>query len=374
MTYVAVTASGSSPSSELDEPGELSEASDYANHQPPTPYDGWHSKDEQALEAVERRNALLTGLGLGLTHLPDDRHHEPRSIEPIKPSEAHRPPATEQRTLQNEDERATPRNLKEQRHQSRIRLDYYEEMRNIEDTWRPSRHQSPAALETDDRKLGDKQDNTPDLDIMDAKRLQRLDDGHLDHQIDDDPGEPTTNQFRRKSFRNDARRNTWVYDANRENSHIPLSVKEASGPNSGRTGSISTVWSDSDSMDEPLSENARRMLVQLEGADAGSHLQQERESAEMESNRHPERPASPAEDVSGAPETVHPLRDTGVKTWRNTISSSAYQALQGRYGALEMKRQDVIFELCETESEFVKSLKTMQRLFIDPLRARGKRG
>ncbi|KAI0289009.1 Dbl homology domain-containing protein, partial [Russula brevipes] len=55
-------------------------------------------------------------------------------------------------------------------------------------------------------------------------------------------------------------------------------------------------------------------------------------------------------------------------TWLSTISSSAYHSLLDRYGEVEIKRQQIIWDLCETERAFVRQLQTFVRLFICPLR------
>jgi hypothetical protein len=56
------------------------------------------------------------------------------------------------------------------------------------------------------------------------------------------------------------------------------------------------------------------------------------------------------------------------RTWLSTVSSSAYHSLLDRYGEVEIKRQQVIWDLCETERAFVRRLQTFVRLFICPLR------
>lgn len=56
------------------------------------------------------------------------------------------------------------------------------------------------------------------------------------------------------------------------------------------------------------------------------------------------------------------------RTWLSTISSSAYHSLLDRYGEVEIKRQQIIWDLCETERTFVRRLQTFVRLFIRPLR------
>ena len=60
--------------------------------------------------------------------------------------------------------------------------------------------------------------------------------------------------------------------------------------------------------------------------------------------------------------------DIEQRTWLSTISSSAYHSLLDRYGDVEIKRQQVIWDLCESERAFVRRLQTFVRLFIRPLR------
>ena len=60
--------------------------------------------------------------------------------------------------------------------------------------------------------------------------------------------------------------------------------------------------------------------------------------------------------------------DAEPRTWLSTVSSSAYHSLLDRYGEVEIKRQQIIWDLCETERAFVRRLQTFVRLFICPLR------
>ncbi|KAI0308716.1 Dbl homology domain-containing protein, partial [Amylostereum chailletii] len=57
-------------------------------------------------------------------------------------------------------------------------------------------------------------------------------------------------------------------------------------------------------------------------------------------------------------------------TWRATLPSSAYRSLLDRYGEKEMQRQEVIWDLCDTEQNFVKRMRMAVRLFIQPLRVK----
>jgi hypothetical protein len=43
-----------------------------------------------------------------------------------------------------------------------------------------------------------------------------------------------------------------------------------------------------------------------------------------------------------------------------------------KHGITEMKRQDIIFELCETEAAFVKSMKFVISNFLAPIKSQGK--
>jgi RhoGEF domain len=77
--------------------------------------------------------------------------------------------------------------------------------------------------------------------------------------------------------------------------------------------------------------------------------------------------------ANAVPLPQHDRRDSQIsapeqRTWFSTISSSAYHSLLGRYGEVEMERQQVIWDLCETERAFVRRLRTFVQLFIRPLR------
>ncbi|KAG8898653.1 hypothetical protein FRC01_010828, partial [Tulasnella sp. 417] len=58
------------------------------------------------------------------------------------------------------------------------------------------------------------------------------------------------------------------------------------------------------------------------------------------------------------------------RTWKSTLPADALRSLLEKYGAIEMRRQEVIWELCNTEQEFVESLRTVLRLFVQPLRTK----
>jgi hypothetical protein len=61
--------------------------------------------------------------------------------------------------------------------------------------------------------------------------------------------------------------------------------------------------------------------------------------------------------------------DISPTTWRSSLSTDlTFQELLQAQGKLEVKRQDVMWEMCETEQSFVKSMRTVLRLFAIPLK------
>ena len=61
--------------------------------------------------------------------------------------------------------------------------------------------------------------------------------------------------------------------------------------------------------------------------------------------------------------------DISSTTWRSSLSTDlTFQELLQAQGKLEVKRQEVMWEMCETEQSFVKSMRTVLRLFAIPLK------
>lgn len=60
---------------------------------------------------------------------------------------------------------------------------------------------------------------------------------------------------------------------------------------------------------------------------------------------------------------------TPTLTWRSSLSDDElYTRVLQSAGSAEVKRQEIIWEMCETEQAFVKSMKTVLRLFAIPLK------
>ncbi|ORY20707.1 hypothetical protein BCR39DRAFT_554891 [Naematelia encephala] len=60
---------------------------------------------------------------------------------------------------------------------------------------------------------------------------------------------------------------------------------------------------------------------------------------------------------------------TPTSTWRSSLTNDeTYRRVLAIDGPLEVKRQEIIWEMCETEHAFVKSMRTVLRLFAIPLK------
>ncbi|TFY68796.1 hypothetical protein EVJ58_g802 [Rhodofomes roseus] len=54
--------------------------------------------------------------------------------------------------------------------------------------------------------------------------------------------------------------------------------------------------------------------------------------------------------------------------WRSTFHIDVYDSLLARHGPMEMQRQEIVYELLQTERDFVRRLRAMTSAFIVPLR------
>ncbi|KAM0753140.1 hypothetical protein T439DRAFT_323770 [Meredithblackwellia eburnea MCA 4105] len=87
----------------------------------------------------------------------------------------------------------------------------------------------------------------------------------------------------------------------------------------------------------------------------------------------PSAPAMESPQSSAEPDSIKTTPTLGsapfsVRTWRSSMDPEEYEVLLSRYGRLEMRRQEVIRELCETERSFVTGLRGVIRVFTLPLR------
>ncbi|KAG0142782.1 hypothetical protein CROQUDRAFT_673358 [Cronartium quercuum f. sp. fusiforme G11] len=82
---------------------------------------------------------------------------------------------------------------------------------------------------------------------------------------------------------------------------------------------------------------------------------------QVHSNAH----VSPVSVGSGAAQSRAMLLP---QTWRAATPTDEYEALLNEYGPMEMRRQEVIWELCETEITFVDGMRRVIDIFASPLR------
>ncbi|KAF7361401.1 DH domain-containing protein [Mycena sanguinolenta] len=77
-----------------------------------------------------------------------------------------------------------------------------------------------------------------------------------------------------------------------------------------------------------------------------------------------------AEEEEGTDEKEKKISGEEVTedAWRSSVSPATYIAIADRCGALEIHRQEIIYDLCVTEESFVSRLTTTINLFILPLR------
>lgn len=72
-------------------------------------------------------------------------------------------------------------------------------------------------------------------------------------------------------------------------------------------------------------------------------------------------------------ERLQRISEGSVKSsWKRTLSQSAYAALLERHGQLEMQRQEIIWELCESEQAFLKNLRTALGVYVHPLLSKNR--
>jgi hypothetical protein len=405
MTYVAVTASGSSPQSEPDGYDHLSEASHYTDHEDfenddlPSRTHGRTTSNNTHVS--QRRVALLTGLGLSLTNL--DGNHSVGGFTGMcgdygdtrglggpgetSPDAYKSGPGAEY--VGTVGKSYSP--LEDNFHENQPSGYGYTRSHPDFDHLSPT-IQSPANPLTGQTTPGSSSHGgTPrgNTRLSSGQSSRASGRGLGDQDMENDNGTSgNVTQRSEQVSRGDARRNTWVYDEAKADS-LPTRNEDQDMRRfvvrEGGNDSTVIEWSDDDCLEEPLSEDVRRMFDRLQhenlsqdaqrgNLELDGSYQDSRERTSHVGELDPRMPNTKENEVapSPVPEAIPQMETGGVRTWRRTISGSAYQSLLKKHGIVEMKRQDVIFELCETEAAFVKSMKLVIRLFVDPLRSRGK--
>lgn len=61
------------------------------------------------------------------------------------------------------------------------------------------------------------------------------------------------------------------------------------------------------------------------------------------------------------------------ESWRASLEEGQFEQLEATYDPLELQRQQVIWEFCESEEEYVDTLQIVLQLFVQPLRTQHQR-
>lgn len=395
MTYVAITASGSSPQSEIEDHDDRSEGSHYTDREAfdddaNAPAWARAKKSFDPPHMIQRHDALIVGLGLGSAVGNADQPNAKSGYDQ-RAKKGH-----------NGFERSSPSTPKHIMEDGYLVMEegcspVANDRRHIErppaelSSKRPPSTGSRAAIKATSNHSSGFHSPNPEISplkstvlVPQTSRQAGWNPGGESSQCDN-RGDATAGREATQSPRRDARRNTWVYDEVKPEALVPTQeerAEERPKPDRERENSAIIPWSDSGSPEERLSEDAQRMFDQLQQGNGdrettGIHIVDEHyhDPADYTPRLQDQGPRvsqdQEQESLQIKQGEIIDAKTGGVKTWRRTISSSAYQSLLKRHGIIEMKRQDVIFELCETEAAFVKSMKMVVRIFVEPLRSRG---
>lgn len=89
----------------------------------------------------------------------------------------------------------------------------------------------------------------------------------------------------------------------------------------------------------------------------------------QEQEAHPTRLSRPYREQAPQTGPVGPGQSASAQTsWQATVHPDMYEDLLARHGPMEMQRQEVIYELLQTEREFVQHLRAITSAFVLPLR------
>lgn len=416
MTYVAITASAS-PRSDSDQSDELSDASNYTDHQTPEPATKpLHSRKRTSPETsqtIKRRDALLTGLGLSNLNedspiiLSSSDGHTDNPIQsgdaPLRSSYSRGVESTSGYVILDDLHSTSRADTSPGRQAVTSRYGASGSPRLPSSSSMASpfvQHSTPTPASRNARRSSATQETPRPSTPIEAEKISFSSERnggspfiYTDRDGDRVPEEYPSSKDRQLS-REGSRRDTWIYNDDDQQVELrSIMAQDAKRHGDGtllrdkHKESSHLSWSERDSINDTFSEGAQRMLDQLQqspfpradpdGIESSSDLKDQHQwSRDHDQEDYPPRHLLDGGDqernVTVSNSEVLPSESNGPRTWRNTISGSAYRSLLERHGAAEMKRQDIIFELCETEMAFAKSMKLVLHLFSDPLRIQGK--
>lgn len=129
-----------------------------------------------------------------------------------------------------------------------------------------------------------------------------------------------------------------------------------------------------DSSGDDWSDGAQRLIDSVGGDEEHSETRSRPPpNVSLASERSPQTSQPPPLTHHLDLETTRPLVPALSKTWKSTLPGDALRSLLEKYGTYELRRQEVIWELCNTEQAFVESLRTVLRLFVQPLRTKERK-
>lgn len=144
-----------------------------------------------------------------------------------------------------------------------------------------------------------------------------------------------------------------------DNSFFRTAPELSSPPSRASSGSNSPFFPSTSPRKSPLPPPAPLPSPRLASQASSASLQSNQPSPNgLFSSSYAPSPASTF--VSPAP--------PAASTWRSTMSQEEYDALLAEHGQMEMRRQEVVWELAETERLFVEGLRSVMELFVLPLK------
>lgn len=139
------------------------------------------------------------------------------------------------------------------------------------------------------------------------------------------------------------------------------------------------VWQeDYDALSEEAETLFRRLGVQSKDQTAKRSNKRTGQSYvtpnDHEQREHRSRSRKSPEHANHFPDPEQNRSRFGARqSWRSSLPSSVYRTLLDRYGETEIRRQEILWELYETEQTFADRLHSIVRLFVQPLRAQNRK-
>ncbi|KAI8459397.1 hypothetical protein BY996DRAFT_6410192 [Phakopsora pachyrhizi] len=126
----------------------------------------------------------------------------------------------------------------------------------------------------------------------------------------------------------------------------------------GIATALSIASSSSSNLDE-LSNMLSRTPKKALNSSSNSHLKKLKNSRQ---NKNPDSSGFNFQPISQS------WKNTEQKSWKASVGKKNLEFLTKIYGKTEIRRQEIIWELCETEGAFVEGIRRVIKIFVTPLR------